>query len=209
MRIAVFGATGRTGAQVVDQALAAGHEVSAFVRNPDRTAAGRPGLTILPGDLADGDAVARVVAGSGAVISALGVRRPEDVQPLVNGTANVIAAMRHYGVRRLVAQSGAGVAVRADRRPPLDVLIALFLRVTGLPVVEEKRREYLLIRDSGLDWTVVRPTRIVDGPLTQSYSSDASHLRSRGKVSRADVAHFMLAQLESDEYLHRAPFLFS
>ena len=116
MHLTVFGATGRTGRPLVAQALAAGHHVTALVRTPAKLDLAHPNLTVVQGDVTDAEAVARVVDGADAVLSALGPVKGGPASMLTQATRNVIAAMRQHGVQRVVIVSGAGVPDPLDPR---------------------------------------------------------------------------------------------
>lgn len=207
MRVTVFGATGAIGRRIVERALASGHEVHALVRDP--AAAMVPGVSITIGDLTDGQAAARAVEGSDAVIWAVGAsqNRADQVGLFETGARNLVAAMHHHGVRRLVALSGAGITVDGERKPlsgrVLSAAVALIVR----HVVESKRREYLVFRDSGLDWTLVRPPRVVAGEPTGLYVSGATLVGRH--VTEGDLADFMVGQLADRSYVRASPYVSS
>lgn len=206
MRIAVFGASGRIGRQIVRLALDQGHEVRAFVRRPDRLPLEHERLTVIQGDVLDFEQVARAVEGVDAVVSALGSRNGAPERLMEAGMRHLIGAMEAHRVRRLVSISAGSVELEGDeaglRR---RIAVGLARRLAG-PVVRGKTHELELIRRSNLDWIAVRPTRMVNGPLTGRYHSDA-HRMPGTSITRPDVAHFMLRQLKEDGYLRQAPFV--
>jgi putative NADH-flavin reductase len=206
MRIVIFGASGGTGRQLVAQALAAGHEVTAFSRHADTGAAGAR-LTVIAGDTTDAGAVDRAVAGRDAVLCALG-GRPWRRRERVCSTAmrHIVAAMKRHGVRRVVAIStfGAGNTRPLVGRVPRTLLFGLILRSE---VVDKEAMEDLLSA-TDLDWTVVRVGILGDAPARHVWrAADDDSIRGMGKIARADVAEFMLAQLASDAWLRRRPAL--
>lgn len=203
MRIAVFGATGTVGRHVVEQALERGHEVTAFTRDPGRVARSHERLRVVGGDVADPAAVDRAVAGQDAVIVALGAGRRGRVR--ADGTAAVIAAMERAGTRRLVVQSTLGAG---DSRGSLTffwkrIMFGLLLREAYAD--HQLQEEH--VRRSDLDWTIVRPSAFIDGPRTGAYRRGfgPEDRSTQLKISRADVADFLLEQLTDDGYLHRTP----
>lgn len=207
MRMTVFGATGAIGRRVVERALATGHEVHALVRDPAKAL--EPGVSITVGDLTDVQAVARAVEGSDAVIWAVGAsqNRPDQVDLFESGARNLVAAMNRHGVRRLVALSGAGITVDGERKPLMGKVLSAAVGLIVRHVVESKRREYLVFRDSGLDWTLVRPPRVVKGePTGRSVSGPT--LAGR-QVTEGDLADFMVGQLADRSYLRAAPYVSS
>lgn len=207
MRVTVFGATGGIGRQVADRLVRAGHEVNAFVR--ESRAALPPGVTTTVGDLGDADSVTRAVTGSDAVIWAVGAtaNRPDQVATFETGARNVVAAMQRTGARRLVALSGAGITVDGERKPLAGRLMSAFVALAVRHVVEAKRREYLVFRDADLDWTLVRPPRVVEGEATGRVRAGPA-LAGRS-VTRGDLAEFMVAQLTDRTYVRQAPYVSS
>jgi len=203
MRIAVFGATGTVGRHVVEQALERGHEVTAFTRDPGRVARSHERLRVVRGDVADPAAVDRAVAGQDAVVVALGAGRKGRVR--ADGTAAVIAAMDRAGTRRLVVQSTLGAG---DSRANLNFL---WKRIMFGLLLREAYADHQLqeehVRRSDLDWTIVRPGAFTDGPRTGAYRRGfgPEDRSTRLKISRADVADFLLEQLTDEGNLHRTP----
>jgi putative NADH-flavin reductase len=200
MQIALFGATGGTGRQVMEQALASGHAVTALVRDPAKVEA-RPGLNVVCGDVLDQEATSRCVQGADAVICVLG--SGVGAEPVeARGTQRIIEAMQSNGVRRLVAVTSLGVG---DSREQVSAQFRQAMDTVLQPIIAAKTEQERLIRASGLDWTIVRPGGLSDGPRTGDYRSGADPTLMAGLVSRADVAEFVLRQLSNLTYLHRCP----
>jgi putative NADH-flavin reductase len=206
MRVAVFGATGGIGRHVVERALGAGHQIVALARDPAGVEP-RDGLSVAAGDLADPSAVARVVAGTDAVIWAVGPTSNTADQPPIfeQGARNLVAAMNSAGVKRLVALSGAGITVAGERKPLGGRLMTALVAVLAKHVVEAKRREYEVFSQSGLDWTLARPPRVVEEPGRGAYEA-GDRLAGR-TVAQADLAQFMVDQLDDRSWLRKAPFV--
>jgi nucleoside-diphosphate-sugar epimerase len=156
MRLTIFGATGGTGRQLVQQALAAGHEVTAFVRNPSKLALQHDRLRLLQGDVVDAAAVERAVNGAQAVISTLNTSGSAQGIPITRGTQNILAAMGKYGVRRLV------FSAPPSARDPQDTPDLRFKLMIGLVKLAAHAGYVDLVgaaqavRDSAVDWTIVR-----------------------------------------------------
>lgn len=207
MRVTVFGATGEIGRHVVKRALAEGHEVHALIRDPANPVDAR--VSTIVGDLADAATVERAVAGSDAVIWAVGASQnsPEQVELFELAARNLAAAMTRHGVRRLVALSGAGITIEGERKPLRDRLVSAVVRLLVRNVVEAKQREYEVFRNSGLDWTLVRPPRVVAGAATGTYV--AGDRLARARVTQGDLAAFMVDQLSDRAYIHAAPYVSS
>jgi putative NADH-flavin reductase len=201
MRLLVFGATGGTGRQCVDQALAQGHQVTAFVRQPAALAVQHPDLTIIQGDITDQDAVRRAIPGHDVVISALGTRGGPAVLP--EGTRNILEAMASHGVRRSlwVSSFGAGDSLKQMGWLSQTLIVKGFLR----QAIQEKNAQEQIILASGGDWIIARPGGLTDGPLTGKYRvTGPGDKVGRPSISRADVADFMLKNLTDTRYTRRA-----
>ncbi len=207
MRIAVFGASGRTGRRLVERALAAGHNVTAFVRNRSKLETTHERLRIAEGDITDPERVSEAVKGQDAVLVALGPGCDAPPETLTHGIHHIINAMQEHGVRRVIAISGAGIHVPGDRKRLFDKIASSIVRLVNRRDVLEKEEQYRLFQQSGLDWTLVRPPVLSEGPPTGSYKTDAQRLEGKPKVSRGDLADFMLQELENGRYNQQTVFL--
>ena len=195
MELTIFGATGATGTCLTEQALAAGHQVTAVVRDPARMSVpARAGLRVVTANLMDPAAISEPVAGADAVLAAFGPRGTGPTTVLREGTRSVIEAMHKEGTRRLVALSGSIVTDEGEG-PVLRYLVKPLARGTLMRHVnEDMAGAEEEIRDSGLDWTIVRPPRLTSGPASGSYRTAVDRNLPRGlTVSRADLAAYMLA----------------
>jgi putative NADH-flavin reductase len=191
MKLAVFGATGRTGRHVVTQALERGHEVTALVRDPTSLSP-QEGLTVVAGDARDLRWARKVVAGSDAVLSALGQRSfTKKITICTDAMRVILPVMEDEGVRRLVVVSGYGIG--ENTRLDLYTVIA---RLMISSILQDKKRMEDLIRASDTDWTTVKPAIITDGPHTGAYRVGPTlRLTPFSRISGADIAEFMLDQL--------------
>jgi len=199
-QIAVFGATGGTGRQLVEQALAQGYRIRALVRDPAKLAA-REGLTLIQGDVLDQSTVDRCVEGSDAVVCILGSHG--STEPVEDrGTEHILAAMKRHGQRRLIAVTSMGVG---DSIEQVAAFFRAIMKLTLKRVMEAKERQEQAIMASGLDWTIVRPGGLTDGPRTGSYQSGLDKSIKATRVSRADVADFILRELTQGEYIGKTP----
>jgi uncharacterized protein YbjT (DUF2867 family) len=200
MRLIVFGANGPTGRRLVEQALPAGHEVTAVTRNPAEIRA-RPGLRVVRGDVRDATAVDSAIAGGDAVLSGLGVsysRQPIDVYSV--GTANMIAAMRRHKVDRLMVVSS--VALDPCYRPSTSfsytrVIEPFFMRRPGRTLYEDISRMEASVRASDLNWTIVRACWLFDTDLVSAYQFNEVTPRSMF-TARSDLAAGMLTAMCDD-----------
>jgi putative NADH-flavin reductase len=206
MRVTVFGASGATGRHLIDQALTHGHDVTAFVRDASRFDARSQRLTVVEGDVAEAAIVATAVEDRHGVLCALGAASPLRRDPtLVEGVRHIVSAMEQGGVRRLVYLSFLGVPQGRHQLSLVGryVVAPLLLR----HVVADHAAKERIIRGSNLEWVVVRPPRLTNGARTGSYRSglDVRATTVVPRISRADVADFMLRQLREDTYMRKTP----
>ncbi len=206
MRIALFGATGATGRRLMEQALAAGHEVTAFVRDPSRLTRRHDRLKIVQGDVRDPEAVEAAIIGQDAVISALGQTRshPSRKDVMIVAAEHIVAAMKKQGVRRLVTLVGAGVAFPQDRPSRAGRVMSALLKLLAGDVLADAEHHARIIQASDLDWVIVRVPRLSEAPAKGAYRTGYQS-PGFGAVSRDDVADFMLKQVTDDTYLREAP----
>ncbi|MBK1719326.1 NAD(P)-dependent oxidoreductase [Thiocystis violacea] len=200
MHIALFGATGGTGRQILAQALEQGHSLRALARDPTKLDP-RDGLTTLGGDVLDPAAVAECVQGTDAVIGVLGSHGQQE--PIeARGTERILVAMQKAGVRRLVVVSSLGVG---DSRAQIPWAFRLMMDLMLKRILAAKAEQERLVRASGLEWVIVRPGGLTDGPRTGAYRFGLDPTLKSGRIARADVAEFVLRQLTDDAFLHRTP----
>lgn len=207
MKLALIGATGRTGAHALTTALDRGHDVTVLVRDPERLPApARERVRVVVGDSTEPAVLAALASGTDAVVSALG---PTGRQPdLHTRTARALVdIMSADGPRRFVGVSGAGIDVPGDRKAGKDKVISWLIRTLGGDVVKDKPAEYAVWAASGLDWTLVRPPRLVDGPATGRLEHDAHHSTRSTQITRADLGAFLVTTIEDDLYPQKAPFV--
>ena len=205
MKLLVLGATGGTGRWVVRQALEAGHTISALVREPAKLVPA-PGLRIAAGDATDAAALERALEGQDAVVSTLGVRASFRPGGLFSRSMQALApAMARRGVRRLVLMSSFGVG---DSLRDAPLLLGLHYRVFLRGIFADKKVSEDYLRTTGLDWTLVYPVILTDGPRTGRYRvGERLELRGWPTISRADVAEFILAELHEPKYVRKTAVL--
>lgn len=200
MKIVVFGATGGTGAQVVTQALDAGHKVTAVARREGALAV-RERLRAVVGSLADAAVVEDAVQEQDAVISALGSDRRGVTTVCTDAIRSVLAAMHEHGVNRLTVVSAYGAAETHNRS-----LYSTLLWAMKANSMRDKETMETLVRGSGLSWTIVRPTALTNGPRTGSYRTGTDlPVGLRSRIARADVADFLLRETASPAFTGLAP----
>lgn len=207
MNILIVGATRGIGRELVVQALASGNSVTALARHPERLVAQHERLRKVRGDILEAESVSGAMAGQNAVCCAIGVRTPWE-QPGVfsKGTQRLLHAMKSNAVRRLVCVTGIGAG---DSKGHGGFLYdRAFLPLLLKSVYADKDSQEALIRAADVDWTIVRPGFLTNGPLTRSYRvlTDLAGVTA-GRISRADVAHFMLEELLANRYLRQTPLL--
>ena len=204
MKLLIIGATGGLGRDLVRRAPERGHEATALTRDASRVLGRDEGLRVVEGDALDPESVHSAVQGQDAVVSALGTpnpRRPSTL--LTKGTKNVVKAMERNGVKRLVCVTILDTGDSGRRHGSLFYrlfVLGFFVR----PMLEDKERQEEAIRRSGLDWTIVRPPRYTDEPEGGDYRMIADGGGRLGKIGRADLANFMLDQLDDYSYIRKA-----
>ena len=201
-RILVLGGTGGTGQQVISQALQRGHEVTAFVRSPQRLTITNDRLRVLAGSVDDSRALADAVRDQDAVISTLGAGRSFKSGDLISQSMpRIVAAMENHGVHRLIFTSAFGVG---HTHGDVPLIPRLFIRLLLRDIYRDKAAGEATLRDSGLDWTLVYPSGLVDGAAV-GHCRAGEHLSLSGfpRISRADVASFLLTQIDDRTYVRK------
>lgn len=206
MKVVVFGGTGPTGKLVVERALAARMQVRVLARSPEKVAERPNGLEVMQGDALQPEDVVRAVEGQEAVVTSLGV--PYTFKPVriySSGARNILEAMERHGVRRLVAVTSGGTHPGRDPNNPL--FFEYFLKpFIGRTLYEDMRRMEAMIFESGLDWTLLRPPRLLDKPATGQVrvAPDEYTIAGGSIISRADLAAFIVEQLENPTLIRKA-----
>ncbi len=190
MKLVIFGAAGGTGRILVEQALEKGHEVTAFDRHTGALTIQHPKLSLVQGDVFDPAQVEAAIAGQDVVICVLGVKPGSTVPVCSTGTKNIISAMLDGEWRE------------APWILPLILLFTPKVKATFADQVLQER----FVRQSDLDWTLVRPARLINEPAKGTYRvGDPLKIGLNSKISRADVADFLLKQANDNTYIHRVP----
>jgi putative NADH-flavin reductase len=204
MKLVIFGASSSTGKQLVEKALTKGHAVTAFLRDETKLGVTHPNLQILCGNALNYEDVDAAVQGKDAVLSTLGPKGKPAVMA-AESTQNIVKAMEKNGVSRLVVVSVAGIAVPQDRRGSslVDSLLKLFLK----DVFVDRQNQLAVLASSKVDWVAIRVSRLTDDPARGSVKAFFGKPSPAMKVTRADLADFMLEQLTGDQWLRQAPIL--
>ena len=200
MKIAIFGASGRTGILTVYQALNKGHLVTAFARKPSSVTIQHKNLQVVQGDILEYDKVKQAVEGQDVIISALGVESRKPTTVLSEGTRNILRAMEECKVSRFICMSSAGILGNDAGILFGKIIMPLFLK----QVFIDKVRQMKIIQEANLDWVIVRPTSLTDAPKTGKYKITLGPPVSR-RIPQADVADFMLKLMTDKQYDHQMP----
>ena len=202
MNIAVFGATGKTGLEIVKQALEGGHNITAFVRDPARLAIKDKNLNVVTGDVFDTDSVTQAIKGQDAVVCALGAGSDlKKTTVRASGTSNIIKGMQQNNVKRLVVITAMGVGESWDT---LSMINKFFFAVLLKSSRDDHEAQEAAVKESGLDWTIIRPSGLVDTPRTGVYDFGENIPAKTSKIARADVADLIIKELEQNSSIGKA-----
>ena len=201
MKLVIFGATGKIGKEIIKQSLAKGYEVTAFVRDPSKLALDNDDLKIMTGDIYDFTTVTLAIQGQDTVICSLGTNDLGKTTVRSEGTANIIKAMNENHVNRLIVVSAMGVA---ESWSTLSFVNKLFFATLLSSARQDHEKQEVVVKESDLDWTIIRPSGLTDTPQTENYAIGENIPAKTSKISRADVAHAIIKELHDNTYLHKA-----
>jgi putative NADH-flavin reductase len=207
-KLALFGATGQTGKKFLDVALRNGYSVKALVRDPAKLGVHSPMMEIVKGDVLNPKSVEQVVQGSEVVVSLFGHVKgsPEWLQ--TNGTKNILAAMQRYQVERIISLSGGGLPFPEKDKPAfIDHLIRTIMKIAVPKVLNDAIAHAEELRKSGRKWVIVRGPRLTNDPRLGSYRVGWVGVNASTKISRYDLAEFILTQVEDEQYNYQMPFV--
>jgi putative NADH-flavin reductase len=201
MKITIFGASGATGQQLVEQALAANHEVTAFVRNVSSLPLQHANFKTIVGNFDQPDAVQRAAQNADVVISVLGVRKKGLPDVCTEGVRSILAAMEVQQKRRLIVLSAYGAGETQD-----SSLSAKMIRMILADKMRDKDHMEALVSATSIDWTIVRPPALTNGPLSGKYRAGVGlKIGFFAKLSRADLAQFIMGEASFGQYIKQAP----
>ena len=199
MKIIVFGANGKTGQEVVEQALRSGIEVTAFVRDAEKVATKSPHLQTMVGQATNYEDVKRAVLGHDAVISCVGGKGLKVSTTITDITTNIVKAMNEAGVKRVVQVGSAGV--HGELKGVIGSIISFMLGNT----LRDHKGAYEQLQKSGVDFTLARPVSLTNSPLKGLYRETELGIPARGmSISRADLAHFLLKAVQDEKYIGKS-----
>lgn len=202
MKIVIFGATGKTGLELVKQSLEKGHSVTAFVRDPSRLDINDERLTLYTGDVNNPANVSEAIQDHEAVICALGAGSDlKKTTVRTTGTINIVDGMKKNHVKRLAVISAMGVGESWNSLSFTNKTIFATLLKSSR---EDHEAQEVVVKESGLDWTIVRPSGLTDTPRTGLYEVGENVRGDTSRISAADVADLVLNELEQNEYLQKA-----
>jgi len=208
MKLAVFGSSGNVGKLLVEQALAEGYDVIAYARNPSKLTIKHDHLTIMQGELSDEAVIERAIAGVDAVISVMGPSGKSEGNPITQGMRYIITAMNKHGVRRLIALSTASSKDPNDKPGIKIKTMITFVKTTSLGAYTDIVGWSEVIRASNLDWTLASVLLLDDKPKTGNVKTGYPGRNELGtRISRADLADFMLKQVKDTTYIRQAPII--
>jgi putative NADH-flavin reductase len=207
-KIALFGASGQTGQHFLKAALENGYEVKALARNLKSIPQSGPNLVVIPGDVLNPEDVGKVVEGTDIVVSLFGHVKgsPEWLQ--TNGTKNIVEAMKAQNIRRIISLSGGGLPFPAKDQPKFaDKLITTIMKIAVPKILHDAIKHHEILESSGLNWTIVRGPRLTNAPRKGTYRVGWVGVNASTKISRADLADFILTQVEDERFNFQMPFV--
>jgi putative NADH-flavin reductase len=205
--IALFGATGKTGRRVLARALHAGYDIRALVRNSAKLVVVDSRVTVIVGDVLDAAAVSATIEASDVVLALFGQVKGSPRRLQADGTRNIIAAMKQHGISRLITLSGGGLRANEDRPKLADRSIRMLLKALAGHVLADAEEHLKLLRDSGLDWTVVRGPMLTEALGRGTYRIGWVGVNAGIRISREDLADLILTQIEDRQFIGRLPFV--
>lgn len=205
MKVTIFGSTGGTGKELVKQALAAGHDVTVYVRNPDKLFVTNDQLKVIQGTLDEPNKINEAISGADVVLSALGPTSNKPGKPLTEGMHHIVTAMEKQNVERLIVATGAGVADPNDKPQLIGRLFGLALRLFARHVLADSQGMVAVMQNSNLNWTLTRAPRLNNQPGTGQIKVGYAGRGPGTQLSRADFARFMLEQINDGTWWHKAP----
>lgn len=207
-KIALFGATGQTGKLFLETALEKGYEIQVLVRDISKLNQKSDKLTVFQGDVLNVDDVAKTIKNCDLAVSLFGhvKNSPEWLQ--TNGTKNIIQAMKNFGVARIISLSGGGLPFLDKDEPKfIDKLIRTIMKIMVPKVLNDAIEHHKILKESGLKWTIVRGPRLTNDAKINTYKVGWVGVNSGTKISRGDLADFIVTQIEDETFNYQMPFV--
>lgn len=206
-KIALFGATGQTGNWVLKKLLAQGYSVQVLVRQPARLTDRHPALAVIEGDVLHAADVRKTVAGCEAVISVFGHVKGSPPGLQTTGTRHILEAMRAAGCRRIISLSGGGLPFERDEPKFVDHLIRTIMKVAVPKILQDAVAHAEVLKSSDTDWVIVRGPRLTQGPPRGTYRIGWVGVNASTQIARADLAEFIVSQIDDNRFLRQMPFI--
>ncbi|MGM0580723.1 MAG: NAD(P)-dependent oxidoreductase [Bacteroidota bacterium] len=206
--IALFGGSGQTGKLVLDKILKSGYKVKALTRNPDKVDISHSNLTVIQGDVLNADDVQKTVQDTDLVLSLFGHVKDSPLWLQTKGTENIVDAMKQTGIEKIISLSSGGLPFPEKDKPKLaDKMFRFILKVAIPKILKDAILHAEILRKSNLDWMIVRAPRLTHEKPKHNYRIGWVGVNASTKISRADLADFIVKQIESDEFIHQMPFV--
>ncbi|GAB4401443.1 MAG: SDR family oxidoreductase [Microscillaceae bacterium] len=207
-KIALFGGTGQTGTEFLKLALEKGYQIKALARNPEKLQGLHPNLEVVKGDILQLQEVLKTIAGCEEVVSLFGHVKGSPRWLQTNGTKNIIAAMQQHGLEKIISLSGGGLPYPEKDQPKFaDQLIRIIMKIVVPKVLEDAIEHHKVLAQSGLKWIIVRAPRLTNGAKRGVYRVGWVGVNASMQIARADLADFILKQVEADDFLQQMPFV--
>lgn len=205
-RVLIFGATGKTGLLLIKRCLEEGYTVSVFARTPKKLNNFGDSIKLFIGDVRNFQAVDKAVKDQDVILIALGVMPWQVDAILSQGATNIVKAMQRNKIKRIICLTGAALTENQQQLPLLWRIVRRMPLMRGM--YDDKQKQEEIIKASALEWTLVRPVNLVNGPGTKKYQvGETLKLKTNSTISRVDVAEFMVLQIESNRWLYKGPVL--
>jgi putative NADH-flavin reductase len=207
-KIALFGASGKTGHHFLQAALNKGYKVKALVRNPTSFTVRHPNLEVIKGDVLNEEDVSETIKSCHVVVSLFGHVKDSPEWLQTNGTKNIIAAMNNQQVNKIISLSGGGLPYPEKDKPKFaDKAIRFIMKIAVPKILNDAIAHHKVLATSGLNWIIVRGPRLTDEPRQGSYRVGWVGVNASTKISRADLADFIITQVEDNTFVGQMPFV--
>lgn len=207
-RIALFGLTGKTGMEFLKLALEKEWQITALARNPEKLRLKHPRLEVIKGDVLNAKDVRAVVEGCDLVVSLFGHVKGSPDWLQTNGTKNIVSAMKEFGVEKIISLSGGGLPYPEKDQPKLaDKLIRGIMKVAAPRMLNDAIAHHKVLANSSLKWIIVRGPRLTNGKKRGTYRVGWVGVNAGTSISRADLADFIVKQVDDEQFLLQMPFV--